>query len=512
MSGDTRGVASGEPRRLSVLDALSEIERQSWENAGEFVETMTLAPERIQDAAHVDVGETPSEVVYSENKLDLLHYEPTTDEQHDVPILLVYALINKPYILDLQPDRSVVRRLLEAGFDVYLIEWGEPSTLDSSLSLYDYVERYIGNCVDVVRERAGLDAITLFGYCMGGTMSAMYASLYPEKVRNLGLMATGLCYDGTGGVLERWGGEQYDPGKLTETFGNAPGELLSLGFAMLDPVQNFLTKYVRLYDNLEDEEFVENFVRMERWVRDSPDVAGEVYREFIENFYQDNLFMENDLYLGDRHVDVADIDMPLLQIVAEYDHLVPPSSSVPFNDVVGSEDVTVIESPTGHIGLSVSSKAHEQVWPKACEWFAERSRVDEAGASETEAATAETEADPAETGETEAESAAADEAVEAESGEPADTEESAEVTSETSGESTGTPAAGADEPAGAPATEVTVLSGVGPAYAASLAEAGIETVEQLADADARDVARRTTLSERRVRGWIEAAAERVGEE
>ena len=494
--------APDEPRRLSALDALSEIERQSWENAGEFVETMTLAPERIQDAAHVDVGETPNEVVYSENKLDLLHYESQTDEQYDVPILLVYALINKPYILDLQPDRSVIRRLLEAGFDVYLIDWGEPSNLDSSLSLYDYVERYIGNCVDVVRDRAGIDDINVLGYCMGGTMSAMYAALYPEKVRNLGLMATGLCYDGTGGVLERWGGEQYDPGELVETFGNAPGELLSVGFAMMDPVQNFVTKYLRLYDNLEDEEFVENFVRMERWVRDSPDVAGEVYREFIEYIYQDNLLMRNDLHLDDRHVDVEELDMPILQLVAKYDHLVPPSSSVPFNDVVSSDDVTTIESPTGHIGLSVSSKAHEEVWPQACEWFAARSQPDEEGTAQAdaEAAAAERRAEAgaeaaAETGEsgagTDEPEAGADEAVETESGEPAETTEPADVT-------TGT------DPGG---SSLEAISGIGPAYEERLRDAGFETVEDLATADEVDLARRTTLSEKRVQGWIEQAQE-----
>ncbi|MFC4551710.1 MULTISPECIES: class III poly(R)-hydroxyalkanoic acid synthase subunit PhaC [Halorussus] len=495
MSETTDDAAREGARRLSVLDAFTELERQSWENAGEFIETMTLAPERIQDAAHVEVGQTPSEVVYSENKLDLLHYESEADETYDVPILVVYALINKPYILDLQPDRSVVRRLLEAGFDVYLIDWGEPSNLDASLSLYDYVERYIGNCVDVVRERADIDAVNVLGYCMGGTMSAMYAALHPEKVRNLGLMATGLCFDGTGGVLEEWGGGQYDPDDLVETFGNAPGGLLSIGFAMLDPVQNFVTKYLRLYDNLEDEEFVENFVRMERWVRDSPDVAGEAYREFIEYLYQDNLLMNNDLHLNGRHVDVENIDMPVLQLVAEYDHLVPPASSLPFNDEVASDDVTTIESPTGHIGLSVSSKAHDEVWPKAVEWFAARSQPDVEGTpqADAEAAAAERRAETEAEGEPAETASSADEAVETESGEPAETTEPVDVRAGTAPEG----------------SSLEVLEGIGPAYEERLTEAGFETVEELADADEVDLARRTTLSEKRVQGWIEQAQEFV---
>ncbi|MDY7082406.1 MAG: alpha/beta fold hydrolase, partial [Halobacteria archaeon] len=91
------------------------------------------------------------------------------------------------------------------------------------------------------------------GYCMGGTMSTMYASLYPEKVRNLALMAAGLYFEESGGVLELWGDENYyEPETLTETFGNAPGPFLDVGFSLMDPVENNLTKYVRLYDNLEN--------------------------------------------------------------------------------------------------------------------------------------------------------------------------------------------------------------------------------------------------------------------
>jgi len=345
-----------------------------WEAATRAVERSGSLPERAESIADVDVGTTPGETVYTENKLQLVHYEPMTDEQHDVPLLVVYALINRPYILDLQPDRSVVRRLLEGGFDVYLIDWGEPSHLDASLTIGDYVTRYLDNCVDVVRERSGVDAVNVLGYCMGGTMSAMYAALEPEKVRNLALMAASLYFDDTGGVLERWGDEAYySPATVSRAFGTVPSEFFDAGFALMDPVENTVTKYARLYDNLEDEEFVENFARMERWLSDGIDMAGATYRQYIEDIYQANAFGTNDLYLDGQHVDVGNVDMPVLQILAEYDHLVPPEASRPFNDVVSSTDVETIEVATGHIGLSVSRVAHEDLWPRVCAWFAERS-------------------------------------------------------------------------------------------------------------------------------------------
>ncbi|WP_254764914.1 class III poly(R)-hydroxyalkanoic acid synthase subunit PhaC [Natrinema marinum] len=479
-----------------------DMQRQAWEATADLADKSRIAPERTETVENIDVGQTPSEVVYEENKLRLLHYEPMTEEQHDVPILVVYALINKPYILDLQPDRSVVQTLLEAGFDVYLIDWGEPSKLDRSLSLDDYVNRYIDNCVDEVRERSGQDAINILGYCMGGTKSAMYASLYPEKVKNLALMAAGLCFAGEGGVLELWGADDYyDPETVTETFDNVPAEFLDVGFALMDPVANNVTKYVRFYDNVEDEDFVENFARMERWLDEGIDVAGEAYEEFIRDIYQENKLYENELTLGGEHVDLSKIDMPVLQIVAEYDHLIPPEASKPFNDVISSEDTEILEFATGHIGMSVSSRSHADLWPQVCDWFEARSDGTEAE-GEPEA--------PAEAG---ADAALAEDVSGEETGtaDLADGGSSVEATS--SAEAQPEPDVEADDDAAADAVEsetddLTELNGVGQAYADDLAAAGIETFDDLASADIADLAAETGISPSRIEDWTDQARER----
>ncbi|WP_435348873.1 class III poly(R)-hydroxyalkanoic acid synthase subunit PhaC [Haloarchaeobius sp. HRN-SO-5] len=356
------------------VEAFLWAQRAVTDATNDAIRTAAVVGDRFEDVSSVEVGQTPSEVVYRENKLELLRYDPLTEHQHPVPVLVVYALINRPYVLDLQPDRSIVRRLLEAGHDVYLIDWHEPSRLDASLGLDDYVNRYIDNCVDVVRERSGRDAINVLGYCMGGTLSAMYSALHPEKVNALALMATGLYFEDTGGVLELWGDEAYfDPRTVTETYGNVPGEFLDAGFDLMDPVANHVTKYVQLADRLENEDFVENFARMERWLSESVDVAGAVYAEFVEEVYQHNRLYENELVVGGTPVDVTNVDMPMLQILGEYDSLVPPAASKPFNDVVGSDDVTTIEYPSGHVGLAMSSGAHRDVWPEVAEWFLDQS-------------------------------------------------------------------------------------------------------------------------------------------
>ncbi|ELY99818.1 poly(R)-hydroxyalkanoic acid synthase subunit PhaC [Natrialba chahannaoensis JCM 10990] len=457
-----------------------DIQRQAWEGAADLAEKVQITPERTETIKNIDVGQTPSEVVYEENKLELLHYKPVTEEQHDVPILIVYALINKPYILDLQPDRSVVRTLLENGFDVYLINWGEPSTLDRSLTLDDYVNRYIDNCVNVVRERSGQDEINILGYCMGGTKSAMYAALYPEKVKNLALMASGLCFDGDGGILELWGDEDYyDPEQVTEAFDNVPAAFLDRGFELMDPVANNVTKYVRFYDNMADEDFVENFARMERWLSEGIDVAGTTYKEFIEDIYQDNKLINNELYLHGDHVDITNIDMPVLQIVAEYDHLVPPEASKPFNDEIPSEDTEIIEFTTGHIGMSVSSQSHAELWPAVCEWFEERS-------SDTDIET-----EPETPAPKEADAALAEDVTGDESGPDVVEVTNQDIASKNESE----------------VTDLTELNGVGTVYAGELAAAGIETINQLASADTAELAAETGISPSRINDWIEQAQE-----
>jgi polyhydroxyalkanoate synthase len=338
-----------------------------------------------------------------------------------------------------------------------MIDWNEPSRLDQHLGLHDYVNRYVDNCVDEVRERSGQDQINLLGYCMGGTFSAIYTALHGEKINALALMAAGLCFQGTGGVLEQWGDDEYyDPELVTETFGNVPAEFLDVGFALMDPVDNYVSKYVRLAENLENDDFVANFARMEQWLSDGVDVAGDAYDEFLTRIYQNNELYRNELDLDGRRVDVRNVDMPVLQIMGEYDHLIPPGASRPFNDVVGSDDVTTIEYSTGHIGLSVSSSSHDEVWPEVCAWYSKRN------------AEALGEAEPEATEETEPE---------------ADVESGAETA--------GTEA------------DVETVAGIGPTYAERLRAAGIETVADLRGSDAATVAEAAETSVGRAEDWLD---------
>jgi polyhydroxyalkanoate synthase len=479
--------------KANVASLMLDAHRRGLLAAAELVEKSAVGAEQLSTLLTAEVGQTECEGVYHENKLTLEYYEPA-ERTHETPIFITYALINRPYILDLQPDRSVIRRLLEAGYAVYLTRWGEPSRLDTSLELADYVERYMDNCIDLICAREDVDDLHLLGYCMGGTLSVMYASLYPERIRTLGLMATPIAFEGKGGILERWA-IHFDPDTAVDVLGNMPAELLALEFSLMDPIEHYLTKYVRLYENLEDEAFVANFARMERWIWDGVDVAGEAFREFVTDVYKENELIDNDFHLDGQHVDLGRVDVPVLQIVGEHDHIVPPASSLALNDALGTDDVEVIEFPVGHIGISVSSKAHADLWPEVADWFA----TYDAGTGAADAA-----------GMGVAESAVEGGGDAAERVEAVEQRAARAIADARGAEVRETDASAAEAGAGAAdrstdQRDVATVEGIGPTFAERLHAAGITTVGALTETATDDLASIAQTAPGRVERWLENA-------
>ncbi len=325
----------------------------------------------------IHAGVTPKEEIWREDNVVLYRFTPMVEQPFRVSLLIVYALVNRPYMVDLQEDRSLVRNLLKLGIDVYLIDWGYPSRGDRWLTLDDYINGYIDDCVDEVRERLGLDQINLLGICQGGTFSLCYAALYPEKVKNLITMVAPVDFHVQDGLLNQWAGcssgtGNIDVDRLVDAFGNIPGEFMNLGFLMMKPFQLGIRKYVDLIDILENEEKLRNFLRMEEWIFDSPDQAGEAFRQFIKDFYQGNKLIKGQVQIGKRQVALSKIRMPVLNVYAEEDHLVPPASSLALERYVGTKDYTLRSFPVGHIGMYVSGKVQHDLPPTIANWLQER--------------------------------------------------------------------------------------------------------------------------------------------
>ena len=336
-----------------------------------FRRKLEAGMETLRHVGPVELGTTPREAVYREDKLTLWHFKGADKPTAKVPLLICYALVNTPWMVDLQEDRSMVRNLLAQGEDVYLIDWGYPDGADRWLTLEDYIDGYLDRCVDEVAHRHGVDAVNLLGICQGGVFSLCYSALHPEKVRNLVTMVTPVDFHTPDNMLSHWA-RNVDIDLFVDTVGNVPADLMNFAYLTLKPLRLNQQKYVGLVDILDNPKELENFLRMEKWIFDSPDQAGETFRQFARDFFQKNLLMQGRVQIGSHTVDLRKVTQPVLNVYAEQDHLVPPAASTPMRDVIGSKDYTALAFPGGHIGIYVSGRAQKLVPPAIHEWLDKR--------------------------------------------------------------------------------------------------------------------------------------------
>ena len=341
-----------------------------------FNEKLSKGARNLSQVGAIPTGVTPYETVYTDDKLALRHYRPdpkpaATGERNPTPLLVVYALVNRPYMADLQENRSTIRGLMAAGQDVYLIDWGYPDAADRYLTLDDYIHGYIDDCVEVLRRRHGVERVNMLGICQGGTFSLCYSATHARKVRNLVTMVTPVDFHTSDNTLSHWV-RNVDIDLLVETQGNISGEALNWTFLGLKPYSLMGQKYLGILDAMDDPVALQNFLRMEKWIFDSPDQAGEAYGQFIKDFYQQNKLVSGELVIGGHAVRLQNITMPVLNIYAKQDHLVPPAASRALKQHVGAKDYTELAFPGGHIGIYVGGKANKTIPPAIGEWLNKR--------------------------------------------------------------------------------------------------------------------------------------------
>jgi polyhydroxyalkanoate synthase len=344
---------------------------------GEYQRTLRRwlsVPRVVATAFQTRMGTTPREVVLREGTHELLHYTRSTPATHFEPVLLCYALVNRPYILDLEPDKSVVRQYLDAGFEVYMIDWGVPSADDHGLGLEHYVCGFLARAADYVRRQHARPSLHLLGYCMGGTLATLYAALEPATLKTLTLLAAPIDFDERESLLNLWTRpDVFDVDAIVDTWGNCPAWFLQTCFQVMNPIRNFLDKPIAFWEQMEDAHSVTSYFALERWLNDNIPVAGQTFREFVKKLYQGNQLVRGELVLGGRRVELAHVVCPLLLLTAKNDHLVAPVATEGIRPHVGSRDVTSLNASAGHVGLVVGAKAHAKVWPAVMRWTAERS-------------------------------------------------------------------------------------------------------------------------------------------
>jgi len=319
-------------------------------------------------------GHSPKEVIWTKNKSKLNHYLANTDRKYRTPVLLIYALINKPYVLDLAPGFSLVEFLVKEGFDVYLLDWGEFAWEDRELTWDDFIMDYIAPAAKRVARHADSPEISIIGYCMGGTMSTMYAALFDKPVlKNLIYLAAPIDFTDAG-IYDVWLRAQgYDADRIADAMELIPKNFMDWGTRMLNPIGNYVGTYTRLWKTIEEGKSVEFWKVLNEWATDNTNFPGGAYRAWIRDFYQGNKLVKNQIFLRGRRVQLQRIKANLLALVGQRDHIAVPHQTAAALTYLGSLDKTYLEFPVGHGGLVLGEVARDKVFPAIGSWLADRS-------------------------------------------------------------------------------------------------------------------------------------------
>ncbi len=346
-------------------------------------ESYTAMDEMLQRLAKVmttraAIAQTPKQLVWTLNKAKLYRYVPVVPEEkrHPVPLLLVFALMNRPYILDLRPGHSFVEFMVKQGYDVYLLDWGSPGPEDKNLKFDDYVLDYMPRAIRKLKAISGVEEFSLLGWCIGAILTTMYAAMLPEDgLRNLILLTAPLAFPENGDLtFKRWIDERYfDVEKLLQAFGNMPAEMLEYGARALKPVDNYILNYLRLWDNLDNPQVVDAWHAMNTWVTDNIPMAGAAFRQLIVDLYRHDRLMQGTMMLRGQRVDLSRIQANLLTIIADGDHITPSCQSEPIMEKVNSTDKELFRVRGGHIGIMAGSGASKTTWPHIEHWLTKRS-------------------------------------------------------------------------------------------------------------------------------------------
>jgi polyhydroxyalkanoate synthase len=321
------------------------------------------------------VGATPRDVVWTHRATTLYRYR-SSKRRHAVPLLLVFALINRPEIFDLRPGGSLVEYLLAEGFDVFLVDWGVPDEEDADTGFEEYVCDELHWAIRETLRTSRSDELTLLGWCMGATMCAMYCGLglrQAAAVRNLVLLTTPI--DGRDAVYASLAAaREFDPERVAEDWRSVPGWAIDFANKLLKPVTNYWTTYRRLAESIADgADRRDSYQPMAKWVADNPPFPGRAFAQWLTWLYHDDALIDGRIRLRGRRVDLRRIDQNLLVVTAGADHIAPRKGTMPIFDLVSSEDVTHFDRPGGHIGLIAGSGARRQIWPEMAAWLTERS-------------------------------------------------------------------------------------------------------------------------------------------
>lgn len=354
----------------------------------EFELMSTLAPKEYQQLmkrairatqvimtdSEPEVGPTPKEVMWTKNKTKLYRYISDKPKKHKIPLLIIYALINKPYVLDLTKGGSLIEYLVNRGFDVYLLDWGIPGYEDRNMKLDDFILDYIPRSVKKIMKKSNVEEVSILGYCMGGTMTSIFAALHPElPIRNLIFMTSPFDFENSGLYGAMLNEQFFNIDKVVDTLGVIPPEMIDFGNKLIKPMANFYGPFVSLVDRADNENFIKSFKLLQKWLNDGIPFPGEAYRQWIRDFYQKNKLIKGELVVRGQKVKLEKITANVLNLAGENDLIAQTHQVEALMNVISSKDKQFINLPVGHTSITFGRQATKLTYPTIGDWLAERS-------------------------------------------------------------------------------------------------------------------------------------------
>jgi polyhydroxyalkanoate synthase len=329
----------------------------------------------------VEIATTPKDEVWREDKVTLYRYRPVAETKVETPVLIVYGLVGRYTMADLQEDRSLVRNLLRLGVDLYVVDWGNPTRADRWVTMDDYIDDYLAGAVAEIGRRHGIDKVSLLGICEGGVFTTCYAALYPETVKNMVITITPVDFHADTqqerlghGFINLWTRSlaPEDIDRLIEAHGTLPGEFMGSVFSMMTPMRTMMKYNLDMLEVMDDKKKFLNFLRMEKWIADRPHHPGEAAKQWLKDLYQDNKLVKSEFELGGRKVELRNITAPVLNVFAKDDHIIPPATSQALKGKIGTDDYTELALPGGHVGVFVGGKSQGLLGSGIAQWLADR--------------------------------------------------------------------------------------------------------------------------------------------
>ena len=316
-----------------------------------------------------EVGMTPKDTVWRSRKAELWRYRSSHARRHRTPLLLYIGLVSRSYVLDLHPGNSLVERLLQKGYDVFVLDWGIPDEADAESGLEVYVDELLPRAIRAVLKAAGTDHLNLFAYCMGGTLTLMMMGTrdFPS-IRSLVTIAAPVDFSEMGSFYEPLVSGKANPDRMIDETGNLPANVIYNMVRVRRPTGD-LVQYANLCEKMWNVDFLEGFQAMREWVVDHIPLPGRFFREVLQGWLIENGFVNGTLRLAGRPVDLSRIEVPVLCIVAEHDEMIPYGAAIPLPELLTAADAQCVVLKSGHVSLVCGRSADHRTMPILDQWL-----------------------------------------------------------------------------------------------------------------------------------------------